>query len=244
MQSGDQQATVPNREQHVDDNGMALGATRPPRTLMVFARVPRPGAVKTRLIPALGAGGAARVYRLLLRRTLIAAARVPEVKRELWCTAEPDMAPCTTLARRLGMRLRRQGEGDLGARMAAAFEQALGYEPAGPAVLIGSDCPGYQPGYLAQAFALLEDRKRPLDAVIGPALDGGYVLIGLRRPAPSLFEHIPWGTGEVLGRTCEALTAAGLRWAELPALGDIDRPEDLADHPDLLAAAQAHNSTE
>lgn len=238
MQSGDQQATGPKREPSVSRDGMALGTTRPRRTLMVFARVPRPGAVKTRLIPALGADGAARVYRLLLRRTLIAAARVPEVERELWCTADPDVAPCATLARRLGMRFRRQGEGDLGARMAAAFDRALGPEGAGPAVLIGSDCPGYEPGYLAQALALLGDRNRRLDAVIGPALDGGYVLIGLRRPAASLFESIPWGTGEVLGRTREALAAAGLRWAELPTLADIDRPEDLAGHPDLVAAAR------
>jgi hypothetical protein len=211
---------------------------------MVFARVPRPGAVKTRLIPVLGADGAARVYRVLLRRALMAAARLADVRRELWCVDEPDLAPCTALARRLGMRLRVQPDGDLGARLAGAFAHALEPVGAGPAIIIGSDCPGYTTPYLERAFGLLETGSPAPDAVIGPAIDGGYVLIGLRRPARSLFTGIPWSTDQVLRCTREALAAAGLTWRELPPLADIDRPEDLAGHPDLLAAARPPKPSE
>ena len=218
--------------------------TRGQRTLMIFARVPRPGRVKTRLIPTLGPAGAARVYRVLMRQALMAAARLANVRRELWCADDPDLTPCATIARRLGMRLYVQPDGDLGARLAGAFAQALEPVGAGPAMIIGSDCPGYTPAYLEQAFALLETGSPAPDAVIGPALDGGYVLIGLRRPAPSLFTGIPWSTDQVLGRTREALAAAGLTWRELPPLADIDRPADLAGHPDLLAAAATRTPSE
>jgi rSAM/selenodomain-associated transferase 1 len=211
---------------------------------MVFARVPRPGRVKTRLIPALGPAGAARVYRVLMRRALMAAARLSNVRRELWCADDPDLTRCATIARRLGMRLHVQPDGDLGARLSAAFARALESVGAGPAIVIGSDCPGYTPAYLEQAFGLLETGSPIPDAVIGPALDGGYVLIGLRRPAPSLFTGIPWSTDQVLELTREALAAAGLTWRELPPLADIDRPADLAGHPDLLAAAATPTPSE
>lgn len=195
-------------------------------TLMVFAREPIPGRVKTRLIPALGAEGAASLYRDLLKLALSAAAAVPDVRRELWCDgAPPRGGVCAGLALEAGMVLRRQGDGDLGARMSLALTEAL--KRTHGAVLIGSDCPGYHADYLSAALAALTDH----DAVLGPAADGGYVLIGLRRPAPSLFTGIPWGTDAVLEQTRAALTCLGWTWAELPTLSDLDRPEDLAQLP-------------
>lgn len=199
------------------------------RTLIVFAREPVAGRVKTRLIPALGAEGAANLYRRLLAIALDAAARVPGADPELWCADAPaDGGECARLARRHRMRWYHQPPGDLGARMAAALDRALA--GGGRAVLIGSDCPGYAPGYLAAAFAALGEH----DAVLGPATDGGYVLIGLRRPAPELFARMPWGTDTVLEETRTRLAGLGLRCRELPALDDLDRPENLAGIEQLL----------
>jgi rSAM/selenodomain-associated transferase 1 len=202
-------------------------------TLICFAREPVAGQVKTRLIPALGAEGAARLYRVLLDLALRAGAELPGVERELWCTgAIPGGGRCAELADRYGLALRHQPEGDLGERMESALTETLAR--AGPAVLIGSDCPEYSPDYLASAFTVLETA----DAVLGPAADGGYVLIGLRRPTPALFAHIPWGTGLVLERTRAALRGLGWRWAELPTLRDLDEPEDLRAFPEFADAAR------
>lgn len=193
---------------------------------MVFAREPIAGQVKTRLIPALGAEGATRLYRRLLRIALDAATGVPGVRPELWCAgAPPDGGECARLAGRDGLDWYHQPAGNLGARMAEAFRSAL--SGCDRAVLIGSDCPGYSTDYLAAAFAGLADR----DVVLGPAVDGGYVLIGLSRPAPALFTGIDWGTDRCLSDTRARLVALGLDWAELPTLSDIDRPEDLANAP-------------
>ncbi len=208
-------------------------------TLIIFAREPLPGAVKTRLIPLLGARGSAWLYRMLLEQALGVAGSVPKVRRELWCAGTLDSASiCASLARRFGVHLRAQPDGDLGSRMAHAFAQVLdsaadSTRPHGPVVLIGSDCPGYHRGYIEQAFRALSITDGLYDAVLGPAIDGGYVLIGLRRPAPLLFADMPWGTETVLARTRAVLGGLALRWLELPALADIDRPEDLEAHPEL-----------
>lgn len=199
--------------------------------LLVFAREPIPGQVKTRLIPALGASGAALLYRALLERAVNAAIGVPGVAVELWCAgAPPGGGVCAELARRHGLELCHQGAGDLGQRMARALAEALTRSER--AVLIGSDCPGYHASYLTATFAALGGQ----DAVLGPAADGGYVLIGLRRPAPDLFADIPWGTDAVLAATRAALARLGWTWAELPGLQDIDRPEDMAACADLIGS--------
>lgn len=212
----------------------AEASTKALGTLIVFAREPVPGRVKTRLIPALGPEGAARLYRALLHLALEAAAGVPGVGRELWCVgAPPDHGVCSGLAERYGLELRHQPAGDLGERMGTALAEALTHSER--AVLIGSDCPEYTPAYLTSAFAALDGE----DVVLGPAADGGYVLIGLRRPAPALFADMPWGTGLVLKRTRTALLGLGWPWAELPTLRDLDEPEDLRAFPDLADAARA-----
>lgn len=204
-----------------------------PWRLLVFARVPLPGRVKTRLIPTLGAAAATDLYRQLLARTLQQAAALPGVARELWWDDAPAAQQSDAdLAGRLGFRQRRQRGGDLGERMAHALQQTL-REGQG-AVLIGTDCPDCDTAYLQAAGAALHDH----DAVLGPALDGGYVLIGLRRFAPQVFTAIPWGTDQVLAHTRQRLRSLGWCWKELAARRDVDRPEDLAHYPELLPAAE------
>jgi rSAM/selenodomain-associated transferase 1 len=120
-----------------------------------------------------------------------------------------------------GVDLRSQSGADLGARMAAAFTAH-----AGPLLLIGTDCPALQAAHLAAAAsALLDDRDN--DAVFIPVEDGGYVLVGLRRPQARLFEAIDWGSERVMAQTRQRMSELGLRWAELPTLWDVDRPADL-----------------
>lgn len=209
----------------------ALGARD---TLICLAREPVAGQVKTRLIPALGAEGAARLYRTLLGMALEAAAAVPGIHRELWCAgAVPKGGRCGALAEHHGLELHHQPEGDLGVRMGTALSRAL--TRGGCAVLIGSDCPEYSPDYLTAAFAALESA----DVVIGPAADGGYVLIGVRRLDPRLFAGIPWSSNQVLSRTRAALESLGWGWVELPTLRDLDRPEDLLDFPGRLGSPAA-----
>lgn len=191
--------------------------------IMIFAKTPAPGRVKTRLIPSLGEDGAAALQRRLIERTLCTAAQAGLGAPELWCAPSPDDIFFADCAARHGIALRAQSEGDLGARMANALESAL---TAGlPGLLIGCDCPALTPAYLREAAAALASGH---DAVFGPAEDGGYVLIGLaRRPPRDLFEGISWGTGNVMQETRARLTRHEWRWRELAPMWDVDRPEDL-----------------
>jgi len=194
--------------------------------LVVFTRWPEPGRVKTRLIPALGAEGAAGLHRALTRRTLEAARR---------CRAETGVgvevrvtgAEPSSFEGLYGgdLAYRPQGEGGLGARMAAALAAPL-RDGAPAAVLIGSDCPTLDSGVLRRAFELLagEDADR---VVLGPAADGGYYLVGLSRECPALFEGVDWGTAVVFRQSAEAAADLGRPLATLPPLADVDRPEDL-----------------
>ena len=201
------------------------------RALIVFGREPRPGQVKTRLIPALGAEGAARLYRRLLSTTLAIAAETPAERRALWLDGPERDGMAANQARRFGLSVHQQHGGDLGGRMAHAFGQTLSNETS--AVLIGSDCPEYTAAYLTDAF----DALRHADAVIGPAGDGGYVLIGLRRRDRRLFDGIAWGGDGVLTATRERLKRLAWSWYELPTLHDLDRPEDLDRFPALAGSA-------
>ena len=199
--------------------------------VIVFARAPEPGKVKTRLIPALNAAGAAELHRRLVMRCLRAARDSRLGPVELWCapdTSDPYFRECE---RRLGISLWAQGEGDLGARMQRAFESALMH--AARAILIGSDIPALSAQYLRDAERALAGGD---DAVIGPAEDGGYALIGLSRCDPELFRGIPWGGPEVLVQTRRRLAALSWRSSELPVLWDVDRPEDLERLPEGLRA--------
>jgi rSAM/selenodomain-associated transferase 1 len=190
---------------------------------MVFAKAPMPGRVKTRLVPVLGEQAAADLHRQLAERTLVTALAAGLGPVELWCAPGTDDAFFAACARRYGISLRAQGEGDLGMRMARALAHAL--MGGSPGLLVGSDCPVLTAEYLAEAAAALAGGN---DAVFGPAEDGGYVLIGLaRKPSVQLFEDIAWGTATVMQETRARLSRLGWRWHELATLWDVDRPEDL-----------------
>jgi hypothetical protein len=194
--------------------------------IIVLARAPLPGRAKTRLIPALGAQGAARMHALLLRRTLATvseaaggSATLPVTLRVAPAVGHPLFAQ---LQRRYGVQLRAQGGGDLGRRMQQALAAALRDSEA--AVLVGSDCPGLAAGDIRSALQALQGG---MDAVLGPALDGGYWLIGLRRPSAAVFQGVDWGGARVAAQTRQRLRRLGWRWLELTPRGDLDLPADV-----------------
>lgn len=197
--------------------------------VVVLAKAPEPGRVKTRLIPALGAEGAAALHRLLVRHSLRSAHEAALGPVELWCAPDSSHAFFRECARDFGASLHSQGEGGLGERMQRAFEASL--SRAARAILIGSDIPALSSRYLLDADRALGGGH---DAVIGPAEDGGYVLIGLARSGADLFRGIPWGGPEVLEETRLRISALGWRGFELPALWDADRPEDLERLPEEM----------
>jgi len=194
--------------------------------VMVFARAPTPGEAKTRLIPALGEAGAAALHRRLVMHSLRAATDAQLGPVELWCAPDAGDPFFRERERRFGVSLHSQGEGDLGVRMQGAFDAALAR--ARRAILVGSDIPALSARYLRDADRAL---RRGDDAVIGPAEDGGYALIGLSRCDPELFRGIPWGGAKVLAETRRRLAALSWRSSELPVLWDVDRPEDLGRLP-------------
>jgi rSAM/selenodomain-associated transferase 1 len=194
----------------------------PPARLLIFARAPRPGQVKTRLIPRLGRAGAACLYRRLLHRTLTVATTAALCPIELWCAPDPRHGFFLACRRNYRLTLHRQQGGDLGERMHHALISAL--RRSQYAILIGGDCPSVGTAELRTALAALAAGR---EAVLGPAADGGYVLIGLRQPRASLFRGIRWGGATVLAATRRRLRRAGLDWAELAPGWDVDRPADV-----------------
>ncbi|MBL9190152.1 MAG: TIGR04283 family arsenosugar biosynthesis glycosyltransferase [Opitutaceae bacterium] len=192
--------------------------------LILMLKFPRPGAVKTRLIPALGAERACALHRALVAATLATIrefSATTAVAVEVRITGSPDdQAARAWLGE--GVAIREQGEGDLGARMERAIAAAFA-EGMEQVVVIGGDCPEIRPHHLAAAFGALTERE----AVLGPAADGGYYLIGLRRPLSALFRGIAWGGAEVRAQTLAAAQTHGVSLAALEQLRDIDIPEDL-----------------
>jgi uncharacterized protein len=201
---------------------MTANPADPGCRLIVFAKAPEPGKVKTRLIPALGAEGAADLHRRLVRRAIRAATDAALGTVELWCAPEAQHPFFSECHRDFGVSLRSQGKGDLGERMERAFEATLARSPR--AILIGSDIPALHAGHLRDADRAL---REGYDCVLGPAEDGGYVLIGLVRPEAELFQGIRWGGPDVLAETRRRIARLQRRCCELPLLWDVDRPEDL-----------------
>lgn len=191
--------------------------------LIIFARVPCPGAVKTRLIPLLGADGAAALHARLIERTAETARAALFSRIELHGTPGIDDTFFRSCAENFTVALRAQAGGNLGARMFAAFESALAVHSR--VLLAGSDCPALTAEHLRKADRSLRDGA---DAVLVPCEDGGYALIGLRRADARLFEGIAWGTGAVMADTRSRLKELGWNWRELETLWDVDRPEDYA----------------
>lgn len=196
-----------------------------PCTVLVFARLPVPGRVKTRLVPALGAAGAARLAWRMLEHTVDVACSAALGPIELCCTPDDANAAVAALARRRAVALQPQGDGDLGARMARAFARALASQTR--ALLIGTDAPALAAGHLRDAAIALVD----CDAVFVPATDGGYALVGLRRQTQQLFAGIDWSTPKVMAQTRSRLAEAGLSHRELGAVPDVDEPADLRHVP-------------
>ncbi len=193
----------------------------PLAALAIMAKAPVPGRVKTRLIPALGAQGAARLYAALLRKTGRALLHAGLCPVQIWCapdTRHPEFVGLELL----GAALKTQCRGDLGARMAHAARESL--ETASQVIIIGADCPAIDPAYVENAIVALMNGN---DAVLGPAEDGGYCLLGLSRIDDDLFRDIPWGGERVLHETRRRLDQLRWRWTELSVLWDVDRPEDL-----------------
>lgn len=199
---------------------MSRTSSRGGTRVLVFAKAPRPGVAKTRLVPLLGGEGAAALHARLVKHALETARRAALGAIELHGAPADDdfLRYC---AERYGAALIDQTEGDLGARMRAALEAALA--ACARVVLIGADCPALTPRHLRAAARALDEGH---DAVFAPAEDGGYALIGLTRCAPGLLEGISWSTAAVMDETRERLRALGWRWLELDTLWDIDRPED------------------
>ena len=193
-----------------------------PAGLILFTRYPQPGTTKTRLIPALGAEGAAQLQQHMTEYVL---AQVLEAQGRQPFSIEIHFAGGTIAQMQswLGSKLtyRPQGAGSLGDRMGQALQ--AGFESGlERLVMIGADCP-LEPHHITYAF----DCLRHQDLVLGPALDGGYYLIGLRCMVPELFSAIPWSTAQVLPQTLAIAQQLRLSFTCLDWLTDIDRPEDL-----------------
>lgn len=191
--------------------------------ILIFAKAPVPGYAKTRLIPVLGAQGAAELHARLIHRTVAVAVESRLAPVELWICGDTGLDFFESFRTSVDSRIHMQTGADLGARMGHAVGQAL--QDAAFAVLIGTDCPVLDAAYLERACAALADGR---DMVLGPAVDGGYVLIGLGRPEPAIFENVAWGTSAVLAQTREQVRSLGLACTELPVLWDVDEPGDLA----------------
>ncbi len=190
--------------------------------LAIFARFPEPGRAKTRLIPALGPEGAAELHAEMVRHTFRRMSDLDEIGRisvEVWFSGGDAKRFKAAFGERV---YRPQPEGDLGDRMAYAFNKML--LDACAAVIIGTDCPAISERIVLDAFDALQDH----DIVLGPANDGGYYLIGLRKPVPDLFDGMPWGTSLVLSETLARAEQLGLVVHQLPPLDDVDEPADLA----------------
>ena len=190
--------------------------------LLIFAKTPLPDYVKTRLIPELGARGAADLYRKMLFRTVAVASRSKFSLLELWCTpdaAHPDIEYCK---QEYSLEVKLQVGNDLGERMYFALEHAL--ERCEYAALIGCDCPGLDASDLDYAHARLKSGRH---AVLGPAEDGGYYLLGLRQNNRRLFTGIEWGGTGVTQATRSRMAGLGWDWDELPVKWDVDSPVDV-----------------
>lgn len=201
--------------------------------LLVFAKPPAAGLAKTRLIPALGAAGAARLAEALLEHTLSEASGAG--LGPLWLCTTARHAGLARMARRYGARRRLQRGADLGERMARALRRACAEAPA--ALLLGADCPALDAACLRRAAQALQ----VAELVFVPALDGGFALVGCRAAAaeamPRLFAGRTWSVGDVMQRMREGMRELGLRWSELDALADIDTPDDLGALPPALRHA-------
>jgi len=197
------------------------GLRYPNGKIIIFARVPLAGAVKTRLASSLGDEQALQVYLQLLRQTVQRASASALAAVEVHVTGDPGHPVFTSLAAEYAIKIRCQRGNNLGQRMYSALARCL--DSSCCCLLIGTDCPNITAEYLGEAFSILEQEQ---DVVIGPAEDGGYVLIGARRVEKEWFNNIPWGSRQVLQASRGKLAADKVNYSELKTLWDIDRVDD------------------
>ena len=191
--------------------------------IIVFTRYPIPGRTKTRLIPTLGAKGAADLQRHLTEQVVETVRQCSQS-----CGVQVEIrfngGSATLMSRWLGTNLvyRRQEGRDLGEKMFNSFQQAFA-EGSLKVILIGADIPDLTVTILEASLDLLDEN----DVVLGPANDGGYYLLGLREPTPSIFQNISWGSSRVLAETSQRAYGLGLKLGFVKTLDDVDSPQDI-----------------
>ena len=207
-----------------------MAAPRAPAVpVLIFTRTPVPGRVKTRLIPAIGAARAANLHRAMLWRTVATATRAAVGPVGLWCSPATEHPFIAEIQREFAIDAHLQQGRDLGERMYRALHSRPG--TGAGALLVGTDCPFLEIDDLRQAAGALSDGA---DAVLGPAQDGGYYLIGVRASNRAAFSDIAWGSAQVLAETRQKFRDLGWHWRELATRRDVDRPSDLPAIEDLL----------
>ena len=199
--------------------------------VLVFSKAPVPGSVKTRLLPELNADDAARLYRELLERTLNTVAASAMCDTQLWCTPDTNDPFFVECRDKYHVQLRLQSGRDIGERMYAAI--AANLSDYRSVLLVGCDCPELQQADLVTARDKLASCY---DAVLGPASDGGYYLIGMKAAHRDVFADISWGMNTVLSDTRERLRTLGLACYELPVRWDLDDAESLRKYRNLVAS--------
>ena len=203
-----------------------MSCDRTTTALLIFAKAPVAGLAKTRLIPALGALGAAELAQRLLDHAVYIGIEAGFDYCELCTTPDHSHAKFQRLAARYPLRLTAQGEGDLGERMHRALSRVLVDHAC--VLLVGTDVPALSAAVLREAAAALDTG----DAVFVPALDGGYALVGLTGAHAELFTDMPWSTPQVMQATRARARAAQIAWTELASVADIDEPADLVHLPE------------
>ena len=196
--------------------------------LLVFTKAPVLGEVKTRLQPDYTPEQSLALHKNLVIHTLTSISQATEFNTELHCSPNRQSMFFLNCENRFPIKLNDQLGDDLGERLAFAISAALQVNE--KVVVIGTDCPELDETYINKAFKTLDD----FDSVIGPAADGGYVLLGLRKFSPELFSGFKWGSDSVLSQTREVLKNLSWSCQELGIMHDIDRPEDLLRHKELL----------
>lgn len=193
----------------------------PHACIVIFARSPELGKVKTRLATGIGADAALAAYQELLEKTVLMAAGCQLAPIELHITGDPQHPLISRLVERSRATVVVQQGVDLGERMFHALHHALQHSRS--ALIIGTDCPEMSAAYLESALQHLAQGR---EVVIGPSEDGGYVLIGATRSDARVFHNIRWGSNSVMQQTREALYNAEIRFEELDVLWDVDHPDD------------------
>jgi rSAM/selenodomain-associated transferase 1 len=194
----------------------------PQGRILIFAKAPVSGEVKTRLAGGIGQEQAAQIHGAMVEHTVAMAVRAQLAPVQLHGLWNDEHSYFVSLQERFGVELIPQAGADLGERMEHALTTAL--QSADFALLIGTDCPLLDADYLGQGLARLQAGT---GVVLGPVEDGGYVLIGLRTMEPVLFHGLNWGGDDVFEETCRRCEEAGIHWEKLPRLYDIDTEVDL-----------------